>query len=100
MVANAAGPIVTMFLLAMRLPKMNFMGTAAWYFLALNVFKVPFSVSLGLINARSLWLDAPLIGCSIAGALWGRKILPRLNQEAFEILALAFTGIAAARLLL
>ena len=100
MVANAAGPIVTMFLLAMRLPKMSFMGTIAWYFLILNVFKVPFSACAGLINARSLLLDAPLIGCSVAGALWGRKLLPRINQKAFEAIALGFTALAALRLLL
>jgi len=100
MVANAAGPIITMFLLAMRLPKMNFMGTVAWYFLALNLFKVPFSASMGLITIRSLQLDLPLMACSVLGALFGRKILPRLNQQAFEVLALAFTAIAAIKLLL
>jgi uncharacterized membrane protein YfcA len=99
MVANAAGPIMTMFLLAMRLPKMDFMGTAAWYFLVLNVFKVPFGVDLGIINARSLAFDVPLMACSVVGALWGRKILPRLNQAVFETLALAFTALAALRLL-
>lgn len=64
------------------------------------VFKVPFSVSLGLISARSLMLGAPLIACSVAGAMFGRKILPRINQKAFEVLALAFTALAALKLLL
>ena len=45
MVANAAGPIMIMYLLAMRLPKLVFMGTSAWYFFVLNLFKVPFSYS-------------------------------------------------------
>jgi len=100
MVANAAGPIITMFLLAMKLPKLNFMGTAAWYFLVLNLFKVPFSASNGLINERSLLLDAPLLVFSLAGALWGRKLLPHLNQEAFEILSLLFTALFALKMLL
>jgi uncharacterized membrane protein YfcA len=99
MVANAAGPIMTMFLLAMRLPKMNFMGTMAWYFLILNVVKVPFSVHLGLINARSLALDVPLALCAVAGALGGRRLLPRINQAAFEAMALAFTTLAALKLI-
>ena len=51
MAANAAGPIMVIYLLAMRLPKYIFMGTAAWYFFILNLFKVPFSYNLGLINA-------------------------------------------------
>ena len=46
MVANAAGPVMVLYLLAMRLPKIVFVGTAAWYFFALNVFKLPFSAAL------------------------------------------------------
>src|SRR5207249_1290026 len=57
MLANAAGPIMIMYLLAIRLPKMEFLGTGAWFFLILNVFKVPFSVHLGLITELSLRFD-------------------------------------------
>ena len=60
MVANAAGPIMIMYLLAMRLPKLVFMGTSAWYFFVLNLFKVPFSYSLGLINFNSLQVSLVL----------------------------------------
>ena len=54
MVANAAGPIMILYLLAMRLPKMEFIGTGAWYFFILNLLKVPFSYQLGLINSSSI----------------------------------------------
>ena len=47
MVGNAAGPLMVLYLLAARLPKMQFVGTAAWYFFCLNLFKVPFSAHLG-----------------------------------------------------
>ncbi len=46
MISNAAGPIMVLYLLAMRLPKMEFMGTGAIYFLLMNSFKIPFGVSL------------------------------------------------------
>ena len=47
MIANAAGPVMTIYLLACRLPKFEFVGTAAWFFFAINLFKVPFSASSG-----------------------------------------------------
>lgn len=99
MIANAAGPIMVLYLLAMRLPKVAFIGTAAWYFLILNVFKVPFSVHLGLINADALWLDLTLFPFAIAGALCGKPVLKRIDQKLFENLALVLTLLAALRLL-
>jgi uncharacterized protein len=99
MVANAAGPIMVLYLLAMRLPKMEFIGTAAWYFFLLNCFKVPFSYGLGLINPASLGIDLRLAPVAIAGALSGRAIIPYINQRLFELLALVFTLLAALRLL-
>jgi uncharacterized membrane protein YfcA len=99
MVANAAGPIMILYLLAMRLPKMEFLGTAAWYFFLLNCFKVPFSYGLGLINPASLVIDLRLAPVAIAGALSGRAIIPHINQSLFELLALVFTLLAALRLL-
>jgi hypothetical protein len=52
LVANAAGPLMAVYMLAMRLPKMDFVGTGAVFFLLLNFFKVPFMVHLGLIQRR------------------------------------------------
>ena len=99
MTANAAGPIMILYLLAMGLPKMEFVGTGAWYFLIVNVFKVPFSMGQGLINTQSILFDLKLVPACIAGALLGRVLVKRINQPAFEIMALAFAVIGAIRLL-
>lgn len=99
MLANAAGPIMVLYLLAMRLPKMEFMGTSAWYFFILNSFKVPFSRDLGLINAFSLDLNLALAPLVLVGAFGGRLLLPHIPQKLFERLALVFTAFAAVRLL-
>ncbi len=98
MISNAAGPIMILYLLAMRLPKMEFMGTGAIYFLLMNSFKVPFGVNLGIITGESLSLDLTLFPMVIAGALFGRYLLAIIPQKLFERLALAFTLVAAARL--
>jgi hypothetical protein len=98
MTANAAGPLMVLYLLAIGLPKLSIVGTGAWFFLFVNIFKVPFSAHLGLISANSLRMDALLCIPMIPGALVGPLILKRINQRAFEIMVLAFTVIAAIRL--
>lgn len=100
MVANAAGPIIIIYLLAMGLPKIEFMGTSAWFYFLLNVAKTPFSASLGLITPESLQLDLMVAPFVIAGGLAGYQILKRIDQRLFEQLALVFTLIAAVRLVL
>ena len=95
MVANAAGPVMVLYLLSMRLPKIVFVGTAAWYFFALNVFKLPFSASLGLINPSSLGVALYLAPFAVLGALVGRPIVERLHQRLFELAALGLTFVAA-----
>lgn len=99
MVANAAGPIMILYLLAMRLPKMAFIGTGAWYFFILNSFKVPFGVNLGIIAGNSLLLNGALAPFVVGGALWGRAILPKIDQRLFENAALFLAVIAGLKLL-
>jgi hypothetical protein len=99
MTANAAGPIMVLYLLAVGLPKLAFVGTGAWFFMLVNAFKVPFSMHLGLITTQSLLLDALLLIPMLPGALLGPLILKRLEQQRFEQMALILTALAAARLL-
>jgi len=100
LVANAAGPVMNLYLLAMKLPKLEFMGTCAAFFLLLNWFKVPFMVNLGLINAASLQLNLYLVPAVVAGAVAGRWTLGRINQKWFEIITLTLTAAAAVKLVM
>jgi hypothetical protein len=97
-VSNAAGPLMVIYLLAMRLPKMEYMGTGAVFFLMLNLFKAPFMIWLGLITPASLLLDAELAPAVIAGTLLGRWLLGKINQRVFENVALALTLVAGAKM--
>ena len=99
LVANAAGPLMVIYLLAMRLPKLEFMGTGAVFFMLLNWFKVPFMVHLGLINRTSFLLNLELAPAVFAGAWLGRKILHRMNQRLFENAALVLSALAALELM-
>ena len=99
MLANAAGPVMILYMLAVGLPKMEFLGTGAWYFLIVNLFKVPFSCQLGLITPGTLQFNALLVPVVIAGALLGRLVVKHINQVWFETLALVLTLLAGVRLL-
>ena len=100
LVANAAGPLMAVYMLAMRLPKMDFVGTGAVFFLILNLFKVPFMVHLGLINQASFSLNLLLAPLVVAGAWFGRKLVMRIDQRAFENIALALSVVAGLKLLI
>lgn len=99
MLANAAGPVIALYCVAVGLPKFEVLGTLAWFFFIINVFKLPFSAALGLIRADTLLLNAMLVPAVIAGVFGGRWIVHRLPQRAFDVLMLIFAAVAALRLI-
>ncbi len=99
MLANGAGPIAAVYLIAVSLPKLEFVGTSAWLFLIINCFKVPFSIALGLIHPDTLLLNALLIPAIVVGLFIGRWLVHRIPQRMFDALLLAFAGLAALRLI-
>ncbi|UUU26362.1 sulfite exporter TauE/SafE family protein [Streptomyces sp. DSM 40750] len=100
MVANAGGPVMSMYLLSAGFRKLGFLGTSAFFFLIVNVSKVPFSVGLGLIDAHSLLLDAALALFVVPGAFLGKWAVSRINQKVFEQLVIAATIVGGLQLLL
>ena len=98
-VANAAGPVMNLYLLARRLPKHDFVATGAWFFFVVNLVKLPIYVGHGLIGRRSLLFDLALAPAVVAGALLGRVVLRRMPQAIFDKLVMALTVGAAALLL-
>lgn len=99
MVANAAGPIMVIYLLMMRLPKNVFLGTSAWYFLFFNVFKVPFSACLGLITPVSLKFNAMLVPFILLGGWLGIRFARRIPETLFTWLVQILAAVGAINLL-
>ncbi|MFT4231379.1 MAG: sulfite exporter TauE/SafE family protein [Leucobacter sp.] len=99
MVANAGGPVMSMYFLAARFPVKAFLGTAAWFFAVINLVKVPVSIGLGLITPGTLVLDLLLMPGVVAGALIGRWIALRIRQRTFEWAVVACTLLGAVYLL-
>ncbi len=99
MIANAAGPVATIYLLMVGLRKKEFIATMAWLFLFVNLTKVPFSFALGLISVESLSLNLVLLPAVAAGLLAGRKLVERLPQAPFTWLVLGLAAASAVKLI-
>ncbi len=95
MIANAAGPVMTVYLLSQHLEKKDHLGVFSRFFLFINLFKVPFSADLGIINAPSLMTNLVLFPGVICGILLGWQILKRIPQKPFELLLFWLTAFAA-----
>jgi uncharacterized protein len=98
-VANAAGPVMNAYLLSKRLPKAEFVATGAWFFLVINLAKVPVYGYHHLIDARSLAFDAVLLPAVVGGALFGRALFVRIGQRAFDVAVVGLTAVGAVLLL-
>jgi len=99
MMANAAGPVMIIYLLAMRLPKIEFVGTSAWFFFIVNWLKVPFSANLNLMTVDSVKLDLMMLPCIVVGAVVGIFFLKRIPQKVFNAVVQILAVAAAIKLL-
>jgi uncharacterized membrane protein YfcA len=99
MVANAGGPVMSMYFLATRAQVQVFLGTSAWFFAIVNLVKVPFLAGLGLFTPHVLLMDLALAPLVVAGALVGLRIAKRIPQRLFDRLVIVLTVVGAAYLL-
>jgi len=99
MVANAAGPVAALYFIASGLPKYAYISTLAWFFLLVNLFKVPFMIDLGILSSSSLTFSLQFILFAIVGALITPAIVKRIHQNVFEILIWVFVVIGGLKFL-
>jgi uncharacterized membrane protein YfcA len=99
MMANAAGPVMIIYLMAMRLPKMEFVGTSVWFFFIINWLKVPFSTRLEMMTWQSVRLDLLMLPFIAVGAVAGIFFLKRIPQKAFTAIVQILAAAAAVALL-
>lgn len=98
-VANAAGPVMAIYLLAMQLPKEEYLGTGAWYFMILNFLKLPVFIWEGRIVPESFYIDLCMLPAIVIGAVLGVFIAKKISQQSFEIVVQILIVISAAKLL-
>ncbi len=98
MMANAAGPVVQLFLLSRRFEKMDLVGVGARLFLLVNILKLPFMGGLSFTTAESLLFNARLAPLILLGVLIGRRLVQAVSQRVFEWLVIVFAIVAGGRL--
>jgi uncharacterized membrane protein YfcA len=99
MLANAAGPILAFYLMSVKLPKYRFLGTSAWYFFIMNLFKVPFMIALGIIDKGSAQTSAFLGIFAVIGALIAPLLIKYVPQKAFEVFVWCIIVLGALKLI-
>jgi uncharacterized membrane protein YfcA len=99
MMANAAGPIMTIYLLAMNLPKEEFVGTSLYFYFIINLIKVPLSVALGIITWEGFKVDLFLLPLVALGCVAGVFIMKRVSQKLFNRLVQALAVLGGVKLL-
>ena len=101
LIGNAAGPIMSVFLLSMRLPKESFIGTAAWFFLIINYLKLPLQIFVWHnITPKTLMFDLSMIPFILTGVFLGIVFVKKVNEKQYRIAVYALTIISAVLLFL
>ncbi len=96
MVGNAAGPIFAIYLLAMRLPKNTYIGTGAWFYLIVNVIKLPFHIwAWKTITPDSLMLNFIAIPVILGGAWAGIRMVKWFNEHSYRLFIMVMTLLSA-----
>ena len=101
MIGNAAGPVMAIYLLSIRMPKLAFVGTNAWFFLCVNYLKLPLQIfAWHNINLTTLAIDACAIPFVLIGAYLGIRLVKFLPEREFRIFTTVVTIISVVVMLL
>ena len=98
-VANAAGPVMALYLLSMKLPKDRYVGTCAWYFMIMNWTKLPVFCFEGRVTFAALRAVLPALPLILAGAVLGVLFVRKAPQRFFEIVIEIIVIVSAVKLL-
>lgn len=85
MIGNAASPVMAVYLLSMRKDKMSYVGINAWFFLIVNLLKVPIQIfAWHNITWEGLKLDLMMLPVILVGAAIGISIVKVLPEKIFR----------------
>lgn len=100
MIGNLAGPIADVYFLAIRLPKNEFIGTGAWLFFIINVFKLPFHILVwDTVNTETMVLNLALVPLLVLGFFVGAYIVKLISNVNYRRFIFIVTAVGAIVLL-
>ncbi|MEX0776132.1 MAG: sulfite exporter TauE/SafE family protein [Phycisphaeraceae bacterium] len=97
--AHAAGPIVSIYLLEQRLEKRLLVGTAAAYFLLINLAKMPTFVGIGFTTWDTFWQSLWVVPFIPIGTLLGYWMHKHIPERPFAVTLYIAAVVAAADLI-
>lgn len=100
MVANAAAPVMSLYLLSQGFDKRRFLATNAWFFATVNLCKVPFAASVGLFGPLVFGVALVMMPAVLAGTAAGRLIITHVSQRQFELVTVLATALASVLLII
>jgi uncharacterized membrane protein YfcA len=90
---------MAVFLLSMRLPKNNFIGTSAWFFLIINYIKLPVQIFVWKnISAQTLLFGLSLIPVIVIGMAAGVALIKKIPDALYRKIVMCLTLLATALL--
>lgn len=96
MIGNAAGPVMSIYLLSMKMPKLSFVGTSAWFFLVVNYLKLPLQYfvwnNISLDTLKFTFYGIPFM---IIGAVIGIVFVKRIPEKGFRYFILGVTIVSS-----
>lgn len=101
MIGNAAGPVMAVYLLSMRKDKLTYIGINAWFFMVVNLLKVPLQIFVWHnITWSSFVLNLAMLPVIGIGAFWGIQLVKRFPENAFRRFIQAVTIISVIMMLI
>ena len=101
MIGNAAGPIMSVFLLSVRLPKNSFVGTAAWFFMIINFLKLPLQYFVWHnISGETLLFDLAMLPAIAVGAWLGIIFVKKVSEKNYRVVVYVLTLVSTLMLFL
>lgn len=101
MIGNAAGPVMGVYLLSRKLPKNEYIGTAAWFFFVVNLTKLPLQIWIWHnITLKSFLFNLTLLPAIATGAFLGIRIVRVIPEKPYRWFVIVVTVIASVALFL
>jgi len=99
MIGNAAGPIMALYLLSMHLPKNKYIGTGAWFYMIVNLIKVPLHIFIWkTITVQTISFNIAMLPAITTGAIIGVNIVKKIPEKPYRKFIIIITAIASVKL--
>lgn len=85
MIGNAAGPILSVYMLSKRLDKITFAATSAWFIMILNFSKIPLQAFVwNNLSWTGFYLNLVAVPFIFIGGIIGIKLVKILPKKSYK----------------